>query len=489
MNILFVGNSFTHGHEEPVLSYNKSAITDLNNSGQGGVPGVFKKLTSLAGLSYNVNIETVSGETLSYHAANKASAVGRVWDAVVLQENSTRPLPTARGGSPTDFASGAASLRQLVLSKNASARVYLYETWASPTSVSAQGYPAGTDGLRAMQADLRSAYFKVHAEQGFTGVARVGDGFLRAIDQGLADPNPADGITPGTFNLWSASDTRHANRYGSYLSATVLFTKVTQTDPRNLPTGSGSAAADLGLSSSDAANIHRVAYELSTLADPSPTVPTRLPATRAGFSGAFTSGSPANLTGSASLTSLTTAEGTFTNLVGATARSITGTNTPSARGSTPASANAAVTGLGVHDGANNLGSGSFQFGTGFSAKTRFFIVESTLASATLGDDTTVTLVDASNNPVGSYSLSLLASDFTPSAAGNTSNALATINYTAGVSSVTGSPAGSTQSKLGAATFSLADLGVSNPASVSAATGLRLVSSTLDPNAVGLYTVP
>lgn len=112
-----------------------------------------------------------------------------------------------------------------------------------------------------------------------------------------------------------------------------------------------------------------------------------------------------------------------------------------------------------------------------------------LASGTLGDDTVVTLIDASNNQVGAFSLSLLASHFTASAAGNTSNALATINYTGGVASVTGTPPGTVQSKLGAVTFSLADLGVTNPTSISAATGIRLASSTLDPNAVGLHTVP
>ncbi|PTL76216.1 hypothetical protein [Vitiosangium sp. GDMCC 1.1324] len=36
---------------------------------------------------------------------------------------------------------------------------------------------------------------------------------------------------------------------------------------------------------------------------------------------------------------------------------------------------------------------------------------------------------------------------------------------------------------------LADLGVSDVASISSAAGIRLDSSTLDPNAVGLYTVP
>lgn len=270
----------------------------------------------------------------------------------------------------------------------------------------------------------------------------------------------------------------------------MIFAKVTGADPRTLSTGTGSAAAALGISAADASNLHRIAYEIAALADPAPapaTVP--LPATRASFTGSVATGTPPNLTGVAKLGSLTTTEGTFTNLTGATANGITGTNTPNSRGSTPASANAAASGLTISDGANNVGSGNFQFGTAFTAKTRFFIVESALASGTMGDDTVVTLINSSNAQVGSFSLSLLASQFTASAANNTSNALATINYTGGVASVTGSPAGTVQSKLGAVTFSLADLGVTDVASVSTATGIRLVSSTLDPNVVGLYTVP
>ncbi|WP_244224476.1 hypothetical protein [Corallococcus sicarius] len=55
--------------------------------------------------------------------------------------------------------------------------------------------------------------------------------------------------------------------------------------------------------------------------------------------------------------------------------------------------------------------------------------------------------------------------------------------------ITGTPTGSAKSKLGGVSFSLADLGVTEVASVSSATGLRISSSTLDPNVVGLYTVP
>ena len=139
-NILFVGNSFTHGNEDPVYSYNKAAVTDLNGSGIGGIPGIFKKLTTEAGLAYNVSLETASGQTLSWHYANKASLIGQAgWNTVVLQEQSTTPLPTSRGGAPSDFMAGASNLRSLVLAANPSASVYLYETWASPTSVGTQG--------------------------------------------------------------------------------------------------------------------------------------------------------------------------------------------------------------------------------------------------------------------------------------------------------------------------------------------------------------
>jgi hypothetical protein len=91
---------------------------------------------------------------------------------------------------------------------------------------------------------------------------------MRTIDQGLADPNPADGISAGMFNLWSASDSRHPSTYGSYLSAAVFFARITQADPRSLSTGTGSAAADLGISAADASNLHRIAYEITALPDP-----------------------------------------------------------------------------------------------------------------------------------------------------------------------------------------------------------------------------
>ena len=69
--ILFVGNSYTFGRLDPVLSYNAANVHDLtaafnavSSAGSnpwephpwGGVPGIFKKFTDEAGLSYDVSI-------------------------------------------------------------------------------------------------------------------------------------------------------------------------------------------------------------------------------------------------------------------------------------------------------------------------------------------------------------------------------------------------------------------------------------------------
>ncbi len=47
-SILFVGNSFTFGATSPVLRYRPEVVTDLNQEGIGGVPAIFKVLTSQA---------------------------------------------------------------------------------------------------------------------------------------------------------------------------------------------------------------------------------------------------------------------------------------------------------------------------------------------------------------------------------------------------------------------------------------------------------
>lgn len=261
-NILFVGNSFTHGDIAPVKTYNASAITDANGTGFGGVPGIFKKLATEGGFSgVNVTIEAVSGQTLAYHHASKAAVIGQPWDWVVLQEYSTRPLSTLAGADLLAFRQAVQNLDLLVRRHNASARVLLYETWARPDQV-----PANYASLQAMQNELRHAYADATADFRLHSWVPVGDAFMQALDENVAY-DPDAGVTAGEVNLW-AGDNYHASAYGSYLSALLFYTRILGGDPRLLPTGTGSAVAALGLNASVAADLQQIAYQRGLLPSP-----------------------------------------------------------------------------------------------------------------------------------------------------------------------------------------------------------------------------
>src|SRR5689334_17880790 len=68
--ILFVGNSFTYGDPAGgaplVQNYRPGTVTDLNGTGIGGVPALFKAFTVQAGLNYDVSLETSPGKGLDW---------------------------------------------------------------------------------------------------------------------------------------------------------------------------------------------------------------------------------------------------------------------------------------------------------------------------------------------------------------------------------------------------------------------------------------
>lgn len=120
LSILFVGNSYTFGRVDPVMSYNSAHVTDLthamwlaNPSGSnqfephpwGGVAGIFKQFTVQAGLEYDVSLSTRNAASLRGHFLNSNPAnwdlrgnIGSsAWDKVVLQEQSDEPLPKQPG--------------------------------------------------------------------------------------------------------------------------------------------------------------------------------------------------------------------------------------------------------------------------------------------------------------------------------------------------------------------------------------------------------
>ncbi|WP_309399150.1 hypothetical protein [Cerasicoccus maritimus] len=277
--VLFVGNSFTHGHNEPAVSYNQAAITDANSSNYGGVPGIFKKLTDQAGLDYEVTIEAVGGKTLDYHLTYKSAIIGSGdWDVVVLQDQSTRPLPEENGGEPAAFYSAADALMDLIQGANADTDVILYETWSSPTSATEKGY--GSD-LQAMQDDLQEIIFNgyyryvrsAETHPNFTAVSRVGDAFMHAIDLGYASGDSTTASSEDLLYFWYSEDHRHASYQGSYLSALMMLGHITGIDPRTLGTGVGTAAYELGITATHAEQMHQVAYETLQFDLPAPPDP------------------------------------------------------------------------------------------------------------------------------------------------------------------------------------------------------------------------
>jgi hypothetical protein len=273
--VLFVGNSFTHGQYAPALNYNSAAVTDLNfglpasdlrahdagmTAAFGGVPGIFKKFTTQAGLNYDVQIEAVSGKSLQFHHTSALSVIAQSgWDKVVLQEQSTRPTPDARGGSRALFYDYATRLEQAIHGASPAAQVYLYGTWARPDFT----YPAGSRyaglPIDSMAQDLHNSYYHALATNSrFVAVAPVGDAFLRAITTGVATRNPYT-PDPSKINLWN-SDQVHASKWGSYLSALVIFQQLTNVDPRTLGAGE-LAAVDLGITPAQAVALQQVAYQ------------------------------------------------------------------------------------------------------------------------------------------------------------------------------------------------------------------------------------
>jgi hypothetical protein len=319
--VLFVGNSYTFGRVDPVMSYNTASVTDLtyemwlaNADGSnedephpwGGIPGVFKKLTDQAGLDYDVSISARNAASLRGHYLNtnpagwdlRGNVASQRWDAVVLQDLSDEPLPDGRGANANltffnvyvdkfekwihvgaaetytelELFGGSATPRVISpanANANPSAEIFLYQTWARPDMIGPNGtnhpdpddplsfYYTETEGLETMTADFHDAYF---------GRA--------AANPNIEDVSPVgdaflravqEGIAmrdpyvpeTGKINLWH-TDYFHPSKYGSYLSALVHFARITGINPMTLGAGE-QAAADLGIDPAVAAQLQRVA--------------------------------------------------------------------------------------------------------------------------------------------------------------------------------------------------------------------------------------
>lgn len=311
--ILFVGNSFTHGRYQPVRKFNSgghstssggaSLVIDENAGATGaraednetgpfgGIPGIFAEFASESGLNHEVHIEAISSATLQGHYNSALDVItDPKWSAVVLQEQSTRPLPTAlaAGGSsnPSAFCSAVQSLEQAIHDKAPDASIYLYETWPRADGAqslagdtSSSGFDAAYNNALAQIGDAyHDAYYGAAAKNGqITAVAPVGEAWQRAWADGVANPNPYNGtsalpslwygIQPSNDPVISSPDRYHPSVYGAYLSALVLFQQISGIDARTLGSGETAATA-LGISSPIAVQLQKVAALTVQQADP-----------------------------------------------------------------------------------------------------------------------------------------------------------------------------------------------------------------------------
>lgn len=254
--ILFVGNSFTFGAGTPVQTYRPDSVTDLNGEHNGGVPALFKRFAEQMKLDYRVSLETSPGRGFDWHIANRLPQIDRVWDVVVLQDYST--LNRDRPGDIEMHVANARYLAQIFTRRNPRVDVQLIATWARADLIYRPGSPWSGKSPAAMAADLQTAADRARAaSREIDGVVPVGSAWTRAIAEGIADPNPYDGLTPGQIDLWGA-DQYHASVAGYYLEALMIFGRVTRIDPRRLG-DKEEAARDLGLDPITATALQRVA--------------------------------------------------------------------------------------------------------------------------------------------------------------------------------------------------------------------------------------
>src|SRR5688572_27721014 len=257
-SVLFIGNSFLFGSGSAVRFYRADTVTDLNREGIGGVPALFKSFAQQAGLEYDVSLETRGGSGLDFHLANKLAEIGgRPWDNVVMHGFSL--LDAAKPRDPAKLIATTKQMAEYLRGKNPKVEIFLISTWPRADQVYPEKGAWQGQGIEAMSRDVRAAYDQAAKGAGIRTVIPVGESWLRAMQTGVADPNPYDGIEAGKLNLWTY-DSYHASTHGYYLQALVIFGTLTGKDPRSLGDNECSAF-ELGLARAEVKSLQQVAFD------------------------------------------------------------------------------------------------------------------------------------------------------------------------------------------------------------------------------------
>ncbi len=154
----------------------------------------------------------------------------RSFDAIVMHSYST--LDEHKPGDPTLLLQTIKQMTALLRSKNPAADIRLLATWPRADQIYGPNGAWHGKSAESMARDLRAAYDRAASETpGIKSVIPVGEAWARSIQEGVAAPNPYQGIGPGKLDLWTY-DNYHASAYGYYLDALVVFGDLTGLDPR-----------------------------------------------------------------------------------------------------------------------------------------------------------------------------------------------------------------------------------------------------------------
>jgi hypothetical protein len=258
-SLLFIGNSFTYAYGSAAKFYRADSVTDLNNEGIGGVPALFKSFADQAGLDYDVYLETRGGSGLDFHLENKLGVIGRrPWDRVVMHGFST--LDSSNPNDPAVLIDTTAQMSDFLQGLNPDVEVFLTATWSRADLVYRSDSPWNGTPIEQMAIDVRAGYDAAAAgADAVKSVNGVGQAWTRAMESGIADPNPYDGIDTDLMDLWTW-DHYHASDYGYYLEALVVFGNLTGLDPRSLGENECSGF-ELGMSRAQVKGLQQAAYD------------------------------------------------------------------------------------------------------------------------------------------------------------------------------------------------------------------------------------
>jgi len=182
----------------------------------------------------------------------------RPWDKVVMHGYST--LDRDKPGDPNTLITTTARMSEFLQSLNPDVEVYLTATWSRADLTYQPDRPWTGKPIEQMARDVRVGYDSAAAgASGVKSVNAVGEAWTRAMELGLADPNPYDGIEQGKVDLWTY-DHYHASNYGYYLEALVVFGNLTGLDPRSLGENECSAY-ELGMARPEVKALQQAAFD------------------------------------------------------------------------------------------------------------------------------------------------------------------------------------------------------------------------------------